>query len=231
MPSSEPNELVRLNAEPPLRVLQTVVDRELRITRDIRPVHRLQEKMLEREGREFFGRSIFLWVNQLELTAARLHEWGASLGTDADPIQGLRCGTRPIGLYRDVEPALVQSGDEGFVQLQEGLTACADYVLPTYRGRLAWFVPAVTEVTELAAPAPIDCIRKRHRAREFAAVWSCTDEIGVAELTHCAGPILFASRPKIAPGKSAEHRSSATLGAFALQGVEDFLHGVRHRDA
>lgn len=44
-----PYQLVRLHAEPPLWVLQTVSDCELRVYVALRAVHRLQEKMPEFE--------------------------------------------------------------------------------------------------------------------------------------------------------------------------------------
>jgi uncharacterized membrane protein len=184
------NQLVRLDTQSPLRVLQAVVDRKLRITRNVGSVHRLQEEMFEFELCELFRPSVFLRVNQFELTARGLHEWRAGLGTNADPIEGRRCGARSVGLDSDVEAAFVQSGNQWFVELQQRLTACADHVLPIFA--------TFTEVAKLAAPAPIDCLRKRLRARELAALWSCANEIGVAELAYSAGSILFAPRPKIA---------------------------------
>jgi hypothetical protein len=43
---------VRLQAEPPLRVAQTIVDGARGVVGELRPVHRLQREALEREARE-----------------------------------------------------------------------------------------------------------------------------------------------------------------------------------
>ena len=57
------------------------------------------------------------------------------------------------------------------------------------------------------------------------------DEIGIAEAALRGRAILFAARPQIAAGETAEHGGSSGLRAFALQGLEDLFDGVAHSAA
>ena len=81
--------------------------------------------MTEIQPGEFLGRRVLLRIDQLELAAARLHEWRASLGTHADPIEGPRRGTSAVGFDSDVESALVERIDQRVVELEERLTTGA----------------------------------------------------------------------------------------------------------
>src|SRR5215475_9466388 len=62
--------LVCLDAEPPLRVAQAIVDRARGIGGHIRTVHRLQREALEGETGEVLGRRARLRVDQLQLMPA-----------------------------------------------------------------------------------------------------------------------------------------------------------------
>ena len=44
------------------------------------------------------------------------------------------------------------------------------------------------------------------------------------------GAVLLAPAPQIAAGEAAEHRRPARLAALALQGQEDLLDRIGHRD-
>src|SRR5678816_997749 len=67
----------------------------------------------------------------------------------------------------------------------------------------------------------------RERDRHDATCQFCdtdfvgADEIGVAELTGGVVPVPLPPGPQVTAGKPAEHRGSAGVGAFALEGVED----------
>ena len=66
---------------------------------------------------------------------------------------------------------------------------------------------------------------------ELAAVLAVgPDEVGVAEGADGLGPVLLAAGPQVAAGKAAEHGGLAGLAAFTLQGEEDFLDGIGHRE-
>ena len=54
------------------------------------------------------------------------------------------------------------------------------------------------------------------------------DKVGIAKLADGGGAVLFAARPQVAAGKAAKHGGLAGVGAFALQGVENFLDLVAH---
>ncbi len=54
------------------------------------------------------------------------------------------------------------------------------------------------------------------------------DEIRVAELACRIGAVGLAAAPEVAAGKTAEHGCAPGMGAFALQGQEDFLDRVTH---
>ncbi|KAG1273001.1 hypothetical protein G6F65_011324 [Rhizopus arrhizus] len=68
------------------------------------------------------------------------------------------------------------------------------------------------------------------RRGELAAAFAVgADEVGVAEGAGGAGAVAFAARPEITACKPAKYRRAACVGAFALQGLEDFFGGRRRR--
>src|SRR5919204_6748197 len=83
---SDPDRLVRLQAEPPLRMAQAVIDGARGVLGHVRPVHRLQRETLEGEAFEILRRGARLRVDQLQLVAFAQHEVRAGLGADADAI-------------------------------------------------------------------------------------------------------------------------------------------------
>src|SRR4051794_10470249 len=84
---SDSDEFVRLDAEPPPRMRETVRDRPLGVLGDIGPVHRLQKEVTEVEIGKILRKRVWLRVNELELAPALLHERRASFGTHADPVE------------------------------------------------------------------------------------------------------------------------------------------------
>lgn len=51
---SDPQEFVRLQAQPPLRPLHADPDRMMGVAGEIRPIHRLEREALKAEGLEAF---------------------------------------------------------------------------------------------------------------------------------------------------------------------------------
>src|SRR6476619_1427159 len=94
---------VRLQAEPPLRMAQAIVDRPRGVFDHVGPVHRLQRKAFEIEPRKVFRRSSFLRIDQLQFVAAAHHEAGAGFRADADPVHPAGRFDRPVGLDADGE--------------------------------------------------------------------------------------------------------------------------------
>src|SRR6185312_2250845 len=93
---SDPDYLVRLQAEPPLRMRQAVFGRARGVGDDIRPVHRLQREALEGQAFEVrWGRAL-LRIDQLQLMALPEHELGSGLGADADPVDPCGRGKRAV---------------------------------------------------------------------------------------------------------------------------------------
>ena len=65
LPSGDPEVLMDLQAEPPLRVRQAVLDRQRRVLVPLRAVHGLEQEPVEAEVLERLGRGARLGVNQL----------------------------------------------------------------------------------------------------------------------------------------------------------------------
>src|SRR3984957_11493472 len=95
--------LVCLQAEPPLRMAQTIIDRARGVLDDVRAVHRLQREALEGEIDKGFGRRFRLRVNQFEFVASPDRKLRAGLRTDADPVHAIGRIDRTIGLDADAK--------------------------------------------------------------------------------------------------------------------------------
>src|ERR1700704_6170389 len=100
---SDTKRLVRLQAEPPLRMAQAVVDRARGVLDHVRPVHRLQREALEGEVDKGLRRRIFLRIDQLELMTLPDHEVRTGFRADADPIHSRGRLDRAVGLDADFE--------------------------------------------------------------------------------------------------------------------------------
>src|SRR5216684_579881 len=205
--------LVGLQAEPPLRMAQTIVDRARGVFDHVRSVHRLQRETFEGEIDESFRGGIGLRINQLEFMALPDHEVGAGFRADADPVHALGRLDRTVGLDADFEAARMQRIDEGLVHLQQ------------------WFAAGQYHVMVGADAGPLrgDGIRKFAGRRIAAAQRAVgSDKIGVAKPARRRGAVLLAAAPEVAAGEPAKHRGPAGMGAFALQGQKDFLYGITH---
>jgi hypothetical protein len=55
------------------------------------------------------------------------------------------------------------------------------------------------------------------------------DKISIAERANSVGAISFATRPKIASGKSTKNCGATRQSAFSLERLENFLDGVAHK--
>src|SRR5712671_3204769 len=208
---SDAERFVGLQAEPPLRMAQTVVDRARGILDHIRSIHRLQREALEGEADKGFGRCIDLRIDQLEFMAPPYHEVGAGFRADANPVHALGRIDRAIGLDADAKAARMQRIDQDLVHLQQWFAAGQHHVAVCIR----------------ASPLRRDGIGKlfgRGIAAAQCAVGS--DKIGVAKPARRRAAVLLAAAPEIAAGEAAEYRRAAGMRAFALQGQKDFLDRV-----
>src|SRR5204863_8891790 len=104
---SDAKRLMRLQAEPPLRMAQAILDRARRVLDHVRAVHRLQREPFEIEAGKDFRRRVGLRVDQLQLMAAADHEV-PRFGADANPVQAIGRIDGAIGLDADREAARMQ---------------------------------------------------------------------------------------------------------------------------
>src|SRR5664280_1017063 len=177
-PLSDTKGLVRLHAEPPLRVTDAVVDVALGVGGDVRPIHRLQREPLEGETGEGRRHGAGLRIDQFEFVALPDHEFGAGLGADADPVDAVGHLDRAVGFEADREAAGMQRIDQVGVHLQQRLAAGQDHI-------------AVSVLSgPLAGNGVGEIVRRRIAAAERAVG---SDKIRVAELAGRAGAVLFAA--------------------------------------
>src|SRR5438105_14884943 len=97
--------LMRLQAEPPLRMAQAILDRARRVLYHVRAVHWLQREPFEIEVGKGLRRRVGLRVDQLQLLAAADHEVRAGLRAGANPVQAVRGTEGAVGLDADGEAA------------------------------------------------------------------------------------------------------------------------------
>lgn len=202
---------MRLYAEAPARMGQAISDCLASVVSEVRPVHRLNEEILEVEVLEQRRIKLRLRKNELELAAFPLNEIGPRLGTDTNPVQACRGDLRSVGLDCHGEPSSVESFDRGFVELQQRLASGAhDKALAIIGCR----------------PSRSNGRRKRLGVGELPAVRPNSDKVSVAEVADRGGAVRFASCPEIAPAETTKDRRSAGVGAFALECVENLFDGV-----
>src|SRR5207302_177282 len=127
-PLRDPQVLMRLQAQLPLRMGQAVLDGETGVLLALGPVHRLEQQVGEAEFLEQLrGRSL-LRKYKLEIVAASQFQRCARLRADADPVQPRGSVLGAVGLDGYLEPGRMQGLDGGLVQLQQRFAAGADYV-------------------------------------------------------------------------------------------------------
>src|SRR6185312_14562194 len=115
--------LMRLQAELPLRMGETIGDGTRRVLGTCRAVHRLQREATERQVRERFRWHVVLRIDQLQLVSVLQPEAVAALGTDAQPVDAGRRLERAVGLDRDLEAARMELLDQRRIDLQQRLAA------------------------------------------------------------------------------------------------------------
>src|SRR5438552_74050 len=103
-----PQILLRLQAQPPARVRQTISDRQLRVPLALWSIHRLQQEVAKIQIRIALRLCTRLRKDQLQLVAAAENQVGARFGADANPVDARRRHTGAVGLNRDLETLRVQ---------------------------------------------------------------------------------------------------------------------------
>src|SRR6478736_5758778 len=103
--------LMRLQAEPPARVRETILERG--------PIHGLKKEVVEREVGVALRRRAVLGIDQLELIARADHEVSLRLGAHAHPVEACRRVHGAVGLDRDLESHRVQRVDQGAIELEQ----------------------------------------------------------------------------------------------------------------
>ena len=152
--------------------------------------------------------------HQLELLALALHPGRTGLGAHANPVNARRRRQAAIGFHGNLETLRVQRVNQVGVHLQQGLAA----------GQHHKAVGAVTR-----GPQGGNLRSQGLGAVKAAAQRAVSaNKVGIAKLADGSAAVLFAARPQVAAGKAAKHGGLAGVGAFALQGVENFLDLVAH---
>ena len=112
----------------------------------------------------------------------------------------------------------MQGGDERRIELQQRFAAGADDKAPGERG--------------IRRPGAGDGGSQLLGGFESAAAGSIeADEVCVAEAADGSGAVGLAPGPEVAARKATEDRRAAGLRAFALEGIEDFLDRVGHKNS
>ena len=120
-----------------------------------------------------------------------------------------------VGFNGNFKPAGVEGFNDSVIKLKERFASSAHNKFPASRV-VVW-------------PMPLNCHCKVFCGFELPAAWAInTNEVGIAKPAYGARPVIFMSRPKITTGEAAENCRATRLGAFALEGVENLLHGIAH---
>src|SRR3954452_1252778 len=85
-PLADPDELVGLETELPLRVREAVLERELGVAGEVRPVHRLEVELSKVVCFEAVRLSIRLRIDELQFAPVSQDRLRAGLRADADPV-------------------------------------------------------------------------------------------------------------------------------------------------
>lgn len=175
----------------PARIRQTELKRGLGVLSGARAVHRLQQVVLKSETFDSFDicwQKAVLRIDQLQFVPRPLQERRPRLRANANPVEavhGLDCS---VGLYSDLEPAVMQRINQSPVDLQEWFTARQHYVwtaCQTIRPCFCNELGQTSRIMELPAHGPIGAY-----------------EICVAELADRAIPVSLKTCPKVATGKA-----------------------------
>ena len=206
---------MRLDGKSPFRVLQAVPGGFPGESFHVRPVHGLQEEVVELPMGELLRRGFRLIPDQLEFMTGLLDDGCVLLRGHADPINPVGSLDGAVGLDGNRGANRMQRIDQRGVELQQGLAAGADH-----ERRFT---------ARVGVPDPADPVRGFPGRSEFAAVRSIrAHKIRITELADGVGPVFLASRPQVAPGKSHEYGGATGVESLALERGVDFLDGVGH---
>src|SRR3984893_13949147 len=125
---SDAERLVRLHAEPPLRMAQAIVDCTGGVLDHVRAVHRLQRKPLKGKAEVILRRRACLRIDQLQFVTPAYHEIGAGFRADANPVHALGRRDGAVRLDADLEAARMQRLDQRRIHLQQRFPAGEDNV-------------------------------------------------------------------------------------------------------
>ena len=105
---------------------EAIVYRQRRMRLYPRAVQGLQEKVTEIEITIVFRIDPILREQEFQLVSGPHEEPGAGFRADADPVNAGRHRQSPVCLHCNLETRVVEGGDEGFVELKQGLSSGRD---------------------------------------------------------------------------------------------------------
>ncbi len=174
---------MRLQAESPARMGETVLQARVGIALPIRTIQRLQEKLLKIESGKQLRLRTGLGKNEFEFPAMRENECRASFGTDTDPIDTRWRQQCAICLNGDFKTFCMQGVNKRSIKLEQWFAAGTHHKRNTLRG-------------PPGRPGGSDSHRQLTGGRETPAPGAVrTNEIGIAELTDSRSAVLFQSGP------------------------------------
>ncbi len=207
---------MRLHAESPTRIFETIRECQFHISRLFGTVHRLDKEVLKIKSLKICGVQNLLWKYELEFVTRMNCEFGTCFGTAAEPVDTawwLQCSIRFNGHFKAL---LMKCVDGVLVELQEGFTAGANH---------EWAL--IIGLTD--RPATCDCLRKLKRGTKVTSAGAIdSDEIRVAETANGGVAIDLATGPQIATAETAKHGRASGLDTFTLKRVDDFFDRVGH---
>src|SRR6266513_2881305 len=113
-----PRDLVRLQAELPLRMREAEADRQFSVLCAVRAVHRLHREAMEIEPDKVEWVEPVLRHDNLQLMSTGDDERCAGFWADADPVDAAGRQDRAVRLHRDLEIARMQRIDQRPIHLQ-----------------------------------------------------------------------------------------------------------------
>src|SRR5450830_216875 len=210
-------QLVRLNAQLPLRIVLNLFNCQPRVTCSLEPIHRLQQEMLKVQL-FIVGQHLCLLRNDdFKLITFDDLQFGAHLGTHANPVDTGRNRNRAIGLDGNLKADRMHAGNQSLIQLQQRFTAGKHHI----------FTGCIR-----SRPQAVDRLRHLIAGLELTAALTVgADKVSIAKLANRRAAVFFASAPEIATRKATKHRRTTGMRALALQGIENFFNAVSHNEA